>query len=319
MLSLPDFKEKKIVLVPIEEGLESQLKLKNNNICLYKKGILINKISCSIVFSLITIGDCTITTKLLWMLKKYGISLVMLDYSLNKIANITSKAEGNYILRSRQYTIAEETELGYAKKVISNKIKNQLTLLQMKKSRLKESIADNIISQITDVSNKSTLLGIEGNISAIYFSELFKEMDWYRRAPRTKQDITNMLLDIGYTQLFNFVDALLNLFGFDTYKGFYHQLFFQRKSLTCDLMEPFRPLIDKHVINMHNLKQIDTKDFKFYNRQYIFKNFEARKKYIGLFFEIITKNKEYIYNYILGYYRHIQNPEKYKFPSYKLK
>ena len=53
-------------------------------------------------------------------------------------------------------------------------------------------------------------------------------------------------MDIGYTYLFNFIDALLRLYGFDTYLGFYHKEFYQRKSLVCDVVEPFRCIIDKN-------------------------------------------------------------------------
>lgn len=71
--------------------------------------------------------------------------------------------------------------------------------------------------------------------------------------PRTRADIPNLLMDIGYTFIYNFVEANLNLYGFDIYKGFYHQLFFERKSLVCDLVEPFRCLIDKQIRKMYNL------------------------------------------------------------------
>ena len=58
---------------------------------------------------------------------------------------------------------------------------------------------------------------------------------------------------------FNCMDSLLRLYGFDTYKGFYHKLFFQRKSLACDVMEPFRCVIDKQILKAFNLGQIDEK------------------------------------------------------------
>lgn len=40
-----------------------------------------------------------------------------------------------------------------------------------------------------------------------------------------KCDPLNTLMDIGYTYLFNFADAHLRLYGFDTYMGVYHQVF----------------------------------------------------------------------------------------------
>ena len=70
-------------------------------------------------------------------------------------------------------------------------------------------------------------------------------------------------MDIGYTQIFNFIDSILRLYGFDTYKGVYHKLFFARKSLACDIEEPFRSIIDKALLKAHNLNQINPDDFVF--------------------------------------------------------
>lgn len=138
-----------------------------------------------------------------------------------------------------------------------------------------------------------------------------------RRAPQTKEDIINLLLDIGYTYLFNFCDALLKLFGFDTYKGYYHKLFFQRKSLACDIMEPMRPLIDQQIIKSYHLGQIKNNDFVFKNGCFDFKyGFKTSKKYSELFLKTITDRKEDIYNFILNFYRYIMNKERYKFVNF---
>jgi CRISPR-associated protein Cas1 len=61
----------------------------------------------------------------------------------------------------------------------------------------------------------------------------------------------------------------LRLYGFDVYKGFYHKLFFNRKSLASDIMEPFRCVIDKALLKAFNLKQINEKDFKIVDGRYV--------------------------------------------------
>ncbi len=85
----------------------------------------------------------------------------------------------------------------------------------------------------------SVLLGVEGSASRIYFKAFFEEFGWRSRCPRAKQDRLNLLLDIGYSQLFYFIETLLHLYGFDVYKGVYHQTFYQRKSLVCDFSRTF--------------------------------------------------------------------------------
>src|SRR5690606_28795435 len=119
--------------------------------------------------------------------------------------------------------------------------------------------------------------------------------------PRAKSDELNVLMDIGYTLLFNFMDAILRLYGFDVYKGFYHKLFFQRKSLACDIVEPFRCLIDASLLKMHNLKQLDRKDFKL-SKGKVFLPYNKQGKYLRLFSDTIMDNKEDIFDYVRTFY-----------------
>lgn len=146
------------------------------------------------------------------------------------------------------------------------------------------------------------ILGIEGIASRVYFQHMFDEMNWRGRKPRVKHDITNLLLDIGYTQLFNVVDALLNLYGFDVYQGVYHQTFYQRKSLVCDLVEPFRPIIDQAIRNAYKLGQINSDDFSFVQNQYRIIGKPAQP-YIALILKAVLENKNEIFLYIQQYYR----------------
>ena len=99
---------------------------------------------------------------------------------------------------------------------------------------------------------------------SIYFHKLYGNQDnltyfdnvqWNGRKPRIKSDYVNVVLDIGYTMLFNIVDAMLQVYGFDTYYGVFHKCFYMRKSLVCDIMEPIRPIIDYEVRKAINLGQ----------------------------------------------------------------
>ena len=63
-----------------------------------------------------------------------------------------------------------------------------------------------------------------------------------------------------YSRIINLSEDI-ELFGFDTYVGVLHREFFHRKSLVCDLVEPFRPIIDSSLIKALNLGQIHEDDF----------------------------------------------------------
>jgi len=319
MLSLNDLKEKRIVFVTSYGGLENSLKFSNSNICLYREGKLINKISCHIVISIFIIGECTITSQLIKKAKEHGISIFLLNHSFKNYAEIMSVASGNYNLRKIQYTLDKPKELKLSKMIVCNKLENQFNLLNKLNIQVTGNNYLDSLHGIENARHYKTILGIEGNYASNYFQNLFKDLEWYRRAPRTKEDIPNFLLDIGYTYLFNYVDSLLNLFGFDTYKGFYHQLFFQRQSLSCDLVEPFRVLVDRQLLKSYHLGQIDDRDFKFRNGAFMLKNYKLQKKYTKIWFDLIMDNKESIYNYILSFYRYMMNPDNYPEPRFVYK
>jgi len=318
MLSLPDFKEKQILFITPKHGGKNEIRLWNDNVSFEIDGKIINQLSCYKIFTIFIIGDFSITTKLIKNCKQYGISLFLLKNNFELYAEINSIANGNYLLRSKQYSLIKNQELKIAKQIVKNKIYNQYSLLlKSQKIKDKQVLWQNAIKKISKAKNHQELLGIEGNHTKNYFALYFDNINWYKRMPRAKVDITNVLMDIGYTFLFNFTDALLGLYGFDTYKGVYHQLFFQRKSLACDLVEPFRCLIDRQIIKSHHLKQIDKKDFIFKNGQ-IFLSYDKQQKYLAIFADCIMKSKEEIFKYIRKFYYCILNDQN-NYPFFKIK
>lgn len=308
MLTLKELKEKRILLIQAERGFENKIKFWNDNLRFYKDGIICNQMSCYNIFAVLIIGDISITSQIFKKCKSYGISVHLLDYRLNEYANILPNLEGNYLLRSKQYEF--EKELDFSKTLVFNKIFNQAQLIKFQKADLVV-----IKNKIDQAKTMKELLGIEGNFSKNYFKDHFGEMDWKGRQPRLKQDITNLLLDMGYSYLFNFVDSLLRLYGFDTYKGIYHKLFFARRSLSCDLMEPFRPIIDKAIKRAYRLNQIKSSDFRVVGGQYCL-DYKKSNKYCGILLEAILANADPIHSYIKEFYVYMLK-ENQKMPFYK--
>lgn len=321
MISLPDFKEKQLLFIQAEWGIKTYLHIYNDNIVYEKDGKVVNRVSLYKTFAIFIVGDLMITTQFIKKCTEHGISIFFLKNNLEMYSASQVVAEGHTLLRMKQYEMDLPSQNNLAKKIVENKIRNQIRLLIMKKNRYKDVYQNHreaALQALNTANDTATILGIEGNISKLYFSELFEDIGWHRRAPRTKEDITNLLLDIGYTYLFNIVDSILRLHGFDTYKGVYHKLFFQRKSLACDLMEPFRPLIDRKIYTMNNLGQIDKKDFKFKDGAFEIE-YKNQKKYTSIFLEELMKDKEVIFKYLHAFYLHIMKPETYPMPKYILK
>ena len=304
MLSLPDFKEKQIILALLSQG--EKLSFRNDNIIIKdKEGKIKHQSSCYRLFALCVVGHITVTTGLLQRAKKFGFSIIFMSHSLKPYACWNARAEGNVLLRRKQYNYNSPT---IAKKLVANKIHNQMGALQkirQKDDKIKNTIKSlKIYKQKVLLSNltEKELLGLEGIAGKIYFQALFKDFGWLARRPRTKMDITNCLMDIGYTLLFNFMESLLCLYGFDIYKGVYHKEFYQRKSLVCDLIEPFRPLIDYRIRKAFHLGQIKASDFTVFQGQYrIFG--KKSQPYLIFFIEELISHKVDIFLYVQSYYR----------------
>ena len=304
MLSLPDFKEKQIVLALLSHG--DKMSFKNDNIVITDKNKKVKlQSTCYRLFSLFVIGHATITTGLLQRAKKFAFSIVLMNHSLKPYAYWNAPAEGNVLLRKKQYNY-DSSDI--AIHLVQNKIDNQIKTLQ--KIRDKDcSIKENINSLkkykeklLLNALSEKEILGLEGIASKIYFQSLFGDFEWIARRPRVKMDITNCLLDIGYTLLFNFMDGLIGLYGFDVYKGVYHKEFYQRKSLVCDLIEPFRSLIDYRIRKAYKLNQVKKDDFTVSQGQYRVFGKKALP-YLGFFIEELILNKAAIFKYVQSYYR----------------
>ena len=126
------------------------------------------------------------------------------------------------------------------------------------------------------------------------------------------------LLDIGYTYIFNFIEAMTAIYGFDIYCGVYHTFFYQRKSLICDLVEPFRCIIEQRLRKAHNLNQIDENDFYEKNNQYQL-TYKNQSKYTKLFMKDILFHKKEIFLYIQAYYRwFMKNKSLNEFPVFNI-
>lgn len=304
MLSKPDFIEKQIVL--IETNNFEKLKFKNSNIIITdEKDKIVFQHPCTKIFMIFILGEFSITSILIKNLKKYAIPIVFLNYNLRPYFSIVPDNKGNFLLREKQYKNNRNLEI--AKHIIYNKINNQLSLmnsLRYKSIYDKENISNlkRLLEQIKYIKDDQELLGVEGTASKLFFKTYFKNLEFNGRRPRCRDNIFNLLLDIGYYYLFNFIEANLELYGFDIYCGFYHKFFFQRKSLVCDLVEPFRGIIDRKIRKGFDLKQINNNDFYFKNGQFYIKK-EFNKKYSKLFLKEILINKESIFLYIQSYYR----------------
>jgi len=255
---------------------------------------------------LFVIGHITITTPLIEKCKKYNVALCVMKQNLRPVFFFGESADANFLLRQKQYALPKG-DITVAKALMRCKFLNQRKLL--KNTRRKDALTQDAIVLCEEALNHlaaqnryESLMGLEGSVAKAFFAAYYQDFDWKQRLPRIKCDAMNAALDIGYTVLFNFIEAFARMFGFDLYMGVYHRLWFKRKSLVCDLVEPFRCIIDQQMRKSWHLGQIKTEDFDVIKGEYRLK-FEKNGDYCKIFYSALIEHKKDIFVFVQGYYR----------------
>jgi CRISPR-associated endonuclease Cas1 len=266
----------------------------------------ITKLPFQKILALFIVGQISITTPLIEKCTQYSVPLIVMKPNFRPVFFFSTTAEANFLLRKKQYEYNKEN-LQIPKILVENKIQNQISLLEktrLKKENIQSAVetCKNLLTLLPEVTAYDSVMGIEGKAANVFFAAYFDAFDWKSRCPRTKVDVINTTLDIGYTILFNYIEAFVRLFGFDPYRGVYHQLWFKRKSLICDLVEPFRCLIDRQVRKSFNLGQCKLEDFELHKNEYILRR-EKNSDYMRMFYDILIEQKSTVFKYMQNYYR----------------
>lgn len=124
------------------------------------------------------------------------------------------------------------------KEIVREKIKQQREfLVDLKKEREAElllSYLDEI--EEYDITNR------EGHSAKVYFNAVFG-MDFTRSAGNS----TNTALNYGYSLILSAFNREIVASGYLTQMGLFHDNVFNYFNLACDLMEPYRILVDRKV------------------------------------------------------------------------
>ena len=150
--------------------------------------------------------------------------------SLNGRHNTSKK-----ILKQIEWNVISKENIWM--EIVKNKILNQTLLLQKINSGSYKLLSGYIKEvKIGDKTNR------EGHAAKIYFKELFG-----KEFVRHNDDVINSALNYGYAILLSTINKEIINNGYLTQLGIHHKNEFNEFNLTCDLMEPFRVIIDRYV------------------------------------------------------------------------
>ena len=211
MMSLKDFEAKQIVFVFLQQ--KEKLSFKNDNLVVTASdGKPKYQITCYRIFALFVVGHFVMTSGLIQRSHKFSFPVFLMTNSMKIYEMFGGHMEGNVVLRRIQYGY-DSLEIG--RHILENKLACQREVLNRQRNKsfeLKEAIKkiDLYIQAIRNCEGDlEGLLGYEGSAARLYFKHHFNNIAWKGRKPRIKTDFVNSTLDIGYTILFNIIDALL--------------------------------------------------------------------------------------------------------------
>jgi CRISP-associated protein Cas1 len=173
-----------------------------------------------------------------------------------------------------------------------------------------------LLAAVSRADNPATLLGLEGNLAALYFQafpNLLMEglpapMSFHGRNRRPPRDRINALLSFGYALVLKDVMNAILIVGLEPALGFYHQPRSSAPPLALDLMELFRVLlVDMPVLSSVNRQHWDIQaDFAISGEQ-VWLSDSGRNKLIALYERRKTETwKHPVIGYSLSYARMIE-------------
>ncbi|MBE6985136.1 MAG: type II CRISPR-associated endonuclease Cas1 [Ruminococcaceae bacterium] len=125
--------------------------------------------------------------------------------------------------------------------IVAEKIRKQADFLNDLKNTKEALMLQSYLAQIEhrDATNR------EGHAAKVYFNALFG-MDF----TRSEENAINAALNYGYSIILSAFNREIAAHGYLTQLGIFHDNMFNHFNLSCDLMEPFRILIDRKVKSM---------------------------------------------------------------------
>ena len=191
---------------------------------------------------LIESTSVSLTAYLLAELIKKNVKVIFCDEHCNPSGELCS-IYGSYDTSRKireQINWNEETKKLVWSEIVRAKIKGQLSNLNNSMDRER-----NLLQCYIDEIEPGDITNREGHAAKVYFNALFG-----KDFSRSDNNAINASLNYGYSVLLSAFNREIVTSGFLTQLGIFHSNTFNSFNLSCDFMEPFRPLVDRVVLRI---------------------------------------------------------------------
>lgn len=182
----------------------------------------------------------SLTGYLIAAMTEKKIKIIFCDIKRNPIAELTphhGSHDSSAKIRT-QISWNNDIKALIWQEIVSEKIRKQCELLTDIGKQKEAELLSSYIGQVElmDVTNR------EGHAAKVYFNALFG-MDFTRSAENT----INAALNYGYSLILSSINRIISANGYLTQLGLFHSNMFNHFNLGCDLMEPYRIIVDRFV------------------------------------------------------------------------
>lgn len=184
----------------------------------------------------------SLTTSLLAELSKRKIKVIFCDEKRNPSSELVSYYGSHDTSNKVRKQIQWKQNIKEAvwTEIVTEKIRKQKELLEIL-GKDESELLDSYIREIqwNDETNR------EGHAAKVYFNALFG-----MHFTRTADTVENAALNYGYAIILSAFTREVVANGYITQLGLFHDNMFNQFNLASDLMEPFRILVDREVVDM---------------------------------------------------------------------
>ena len=184
----------------------------------------------------------SLTAYLLNELIKNKVKVIFCDEKRNPSSELLPYygAHDTSIKIRHQMEWTQENKAAVWTEIVAQKIRKQAELLR-DLGKTEAKLLDQYIQEMAfgDETNR------EGHAAKVYFNALFG-----KDFTRTEDCPLNAALNYGYSIILSLFTKEIVANGYITQIGLFHDNMFNKFNLACDLMEPFRPIINRLVLEM---------------------------------------------------------------------
>jgi len=259
------------------------------------------------VDAIIISANALISTQAVRLCIEKQIQMVISTWSGKPVARLWSSTQGRSTQLRRSQYLNQDTIIGFdiSVMILEKKLREQKAFLTDLKNNRKappvklEYASSTISNAIKKVKNikyskndyKSTFLGLEGVSAANYFqaisSILPKKWSTQKRSQHPAHDPFNAVLNYLYGMAYADVEKIIILSGLDPNAGFFHSDSYGKPTLSYDVIETVRSIVDRLVVTSFTKKMVHDDWFEIQDdiTNGVFLSKKARQFFITLYVE----------------------------------